>query len=124
MLTFADLDTWLDELADLDGVTSAVLDPVRLITPGVWCRVPSFAPDTLAADEYRLDLELHLAVSDQDWKQARDKLAALFEVVHAHLGRPRLPQVPFIKLVLPDGTEVPALRINHTLRVVPDPPID
>jgi hypothetical protein len=120
MLTFDDLDTWLDEIAALPGVRSAVLDPAQLILPGVWCKVPTFAIDTLAADNYRLDVQLYLAVGDQDWKRARNKLAELFDTVHAHLGKPRV-QVPFVKLVLPEGQEVPALVLPHTLRIVPDP---
>jgi hypothetical protein len=121
MLTFDDLDTWLDEIAALTGVRSAVLDPAQLILPGVWCQVPSFGVDTLAAGQYRLDVQLYLAVSDQDWKSARRALATLFDTVHGHLGRPRLTQVPFLKLVLPEGQEVPCLRIPYTLRLVPDP---
>lgn len=120
MLTFDDLDKWLDELAQLDGVTSAVLDPAALRTPGVWCQVPSFAADTFAVDEFAVDLVLYLAVGDQDWRKARNKLAALFDPVYVHLGRPRVA-VTFVKLALPDGTEVPALRFPHTLRIVPDP---
>jgi hypothetical protein len=121
MLTFDDLDEWLQGIADLAGVKSAVLDPAQLVTPGVWCKVPSFGLDTLAADQYRVDLELYLAVGDQDWKRARNKLAALFNTVHDHLGSPRLARVPFVKLQLPDGTEVPALLVPYTVRLVPDP---
>lgn len=121
MLTFDDVDTWLAEIAALDGVRSAVLDPAALMIPGVWCRLPSFGIDTLAGDQYRVDVELHLAVSDQqDWKRARRALAELFDTVHAHLGGPRLPRVEFVKLQLPDATEVPALRFPYTLRLVPD----
>jgi hypothetical protein len=121
MLTFDDLDTWLAGIADLPGVRSAVLDPAQLILPGVWCQIPSFGIDTLAADQYRIDVQLYLAVSDQDWKTARTKLATLFDAVHDHLGRPRLSNVQFIKLVLPEGQEVPCLRFPYTLRLVPDP---
>lgn len=121
MLTFDDLDTWLAGLAALDDVRSAVLDPAALVTPGVWCRVPSFGLDTLADDQYRLDLELHLAVSDQaDWKRARRDLAKLFEAVHEHIGKPRINQVAFETLALPDGTAVPALRFPYSLTIVPD----
>jgi hypothetical protein len=123
VLTFDDLDAWLEEIAELDGVRSAVLEPALLRTPGVWAQVPSFGVDTLAADQYRLDVLLHLAVgggSDLRWREARDQLAELFATVHAHLGSPRAQTVEFIRLVLPAGEEVPALRFPYTLRIVPD----
>ena len=118
---FPDLDEWLDELAALDGVRSAVVDPAQLITPGVWCKVSSLGLDTLAADEYRLDVELYLAVSDTDWRQARTSLMALFHRVHEHLGAPRIERATFVLLAVPTGGEVPALLIPTTIRVVPDP---
>lgn len=114
---FDDLDEWLQELADLEGVKSAVLDPATIALPGVWCRVPSFAADTLADGEYRVDLELHLAVSDQDWKRARAALLALFKTVSTHLGSPRVTAT-FETLALPDGPAVPALRFPFTVRIV------
>lgn len=120
MLTFDDLDEWLDDLDQVDGVKSAVLDPAKVKTPGVWCRLPSFGIDTLAAGDYRLDVQLHLVVGDRDWRKARNELGALFDAVHGHLGRPRLTQVDFIKLVLPEGQEVPCLRFPYTLRLTLD----
>lgn len=121
MLDFTELDTWLAGLAAVDGVTSAVTDPAELRTPGVWCQVPTFAVDTLAAEQYRIDLVLHLAVGDQDWRNARKKLATLFDAVYGHLGRPRGLTATFEQLGLPEGNAVPALRFPFTLRQVPDP---
>lgn len=120
MIDFTDLDTWLAALAAVEGVSSAVLDPAELRTPGVWCQVPSFALDTLADDVYRVDLVLHLAVGDQDWRNARNKLAGLFDAVSGHLGRPRVTAT-FENLATPSGSVVPALRFPFTLRLVPDP---
>lgn len=120
MLTFADVDDWIADLRQVDGVRSADLDPAKLRTPGVWVRLPSFGVDTLAAGDYRLDVELHLVVGDQDWRKARDELADLFDAVHAFLGRPRMARAEFIKLVLPEGQEVPCLRFPTTLRITLD----
>lgn len=119
MLTFDDLDGWIGELRQVDGVRSAELDPAQVKTPGVWVRLPSFGIDTLAAGNYRLDVELNLVVGDQDWRKARNELAAIFDAVHGFLGRPRIPQVQFIKLVLPEA-EVPCLRFTTTLRLTLD----
>ena len=118
---FPDLDQWLADLADLDGVRSAVVDPVQLITPGVWCKVPSLGLDTFAVDECRLEVELYLAVADADWRRARANLMNLLEAVLGHLGNPRVESARFVTLALPGGGEVPALLIPTTLRTTPDP---
>lgn len=120
MIPFTDLDTWLANLAALDGVSSAVLDPAQLETPGVWVRIPSFALDTLQDEQYRVDLEVHLVVGDAEWSVARQQLGSLFDTVSAHLGRPRVTAT-FETLALPDSSAVPALRFPFTLRLVPDP---
>lgn len=121
---FPDVDAWLVELAQLDGVRSATLDPAHMVTPGVWAKVPTFGLDTLEDDQVRVDVELYLAVSDADWKKARRSLMALFGTVREHLGNPRV-EARFVTLSLPgNAADVPALTFNTTLRVVPDPPTD
>jgi hypothetical protein len=115
-LDLADLDEWVEGISALPGIKSATRNPGALRLPGVLVQVVGLGVDTLAQDEWRVDLNLVLVTSENDVIRATDALVALLNTVRPYLGHapgdftPR----PYRN---DQGVDFPALNVPHTIRI-------
>lgn len=95
-LTFADVDTLVDDLREID--VRADLDPADVKTPGVFVRPLGFSLDRLGGYTHRV--QLHLVVPDNGYTRSRKALLDLFNKVRSLPLEP--DEDPFYQgLVLP-----------------------
>lgn len=117
-LDLTDLDEWVAALAARPGIGSATRNPGHLQTPGVLVQIVGLGVDTLAQDEWRIDLNLVLVVHETDVIRATDALVDLLNAV-----RPHLDYAPgdFTPRPYNNGqADLPALNVPHTVRIIAD----
>ena len=115
-LDLTELDDWLANLAETDGIASAARTTRDLNTPGILVRIMDIRIDTLAQSEWRLDLDVRLVVGDENPEDAQDSLVALLNVARPLFGNPPGSFTP-TTVDMPDASRRPALSFSHTLTI-------
>lgn len=116
-LDLTQLDEWIDStLGSLPGVEGASRNPAGLNYPGILVQVVGLGVDTLAQDEWRVDLRVLLITSDLDVVSATDALVDLVNKVRPALGNRPGDFLP-TTYQTDQGSSLPALSLTHTIRI-------
>lgn len=110
---WGDLDDVIAELRQLGDGLVVDVDPAKVRAPGVWVRVDGLQRVSLGG-HYALQLRLHLVARDVEFRNARDQLTDLADLVAPLIDSYGGPTTVWqlVGLQLPQGPRLPALAVS------------